>query len=256
MSFFKKALASIGIGSAKVDAVFHTLEATAGSEVSGVIQIRGGSVAQHIDKISLMVMTEYEKELEDRKVTEYAQVQKEQIRLSLDLQPGEEREIPFSFCLSPYTPVSIGQTPVWVQTELEVDMAIDPSDRDHLQVRPHLNMAAVMDAVEQLGFRMYKVKNEASYAGPGIPFIQNFEYKPTSHFQRRLDELEVAYLPHPGGIDLLLEIDRKARTFAGYLEEAADMDESRVRLSLSQQEIDQGTRYIAERLKEVIDDFS
>ncbi|MZP30972.1 sporulation protein [Heliobacterium undosum] len=256
MSFFKKALASIGIGGAKVNAIFHQQTVTAGSDVSGVIQIKGGGVAQQIEKIGLMVMTQYETESDDRKVTVNALVQKVDINLRIDLQPGDEREIPFSFCLSPYTPVSIGHTPVWVQTELEVDMAIDPSDTDHLQVQPHPNMAAVMEAIDQLGFRLYKVKNEASRAGRGVPFIQNFEYKPTRHFQRSLDELEVAYLPESGGIDLLLEIDRKARGLSGLLLEAADMDETRIRLSLSQQEIAQGTAYLAERLKQVIEDFS
>ncbi|KRF11152.1 sporulation protein [Paenibacillus sp. Soil787] len=43
----------------------------------------------------------------------------------------------FEFVLPHETPISIGVSPIWVRTGLDIDNAIDPSDRNDIEVRAH-----------------------------------------------------------------------------------------------------------------------
>lgn len=51
MSFFKKALASIGVGNAKIDARLEKEDWKQGEEVRGEVVLVGGSVEQQIEEI-------------------------------------------------------------------------------------------------------------------------------------------------------------------------------------------------------------
>ncbi|MDF2645937.1 MAG: SpoOM family protein [Paenibacillus sp.] len=61
-------------------------------------------------------------------------------------------EIPFQFVLPHETPISIGISPIWVRTGLDIDNAVDPSDRDDIKVQAHPHTAVVFEALEELGF--------------------------------------------------------------------------------------------------------
>ena len=61
MSFFKKALASIGIGGAKVDTVLENPELQPGDTLKGVIKMMGGKVDQPVDRVYLELLTEVRK---------------------------------------------------------------------------------------------------------------------------------------------------------------------------------------------------
>ncbi|MED4604324.1 sporulation protein, partial [Paenibacillus validus] len=53
MSFFKKMLASVGIGSAKVDTELDSSQVSVGGAISGVVRVQGGSTEQQVDRIYL-----------------------------------------------------------------------------------------------------------------------------------------------------------------------------------------------------------
>ena len=63
MSIFNKVLASVGIGSAKVDTVLEKNLYTAGETVYGKVVIQGGNTEQEIDSINLALKTKYLKEI-------------------------------------------------------------------------------------------------------------------------------------------------------------------------------------------------
>lgn len=65
MSLFKKMLASLGIGSAQVDARLEQDSLVPGEVVRGEVHITGGDVAQEIDEIYMYVITHYEREYQD-----------------------------------------------------------------------------------------------------------------------------------------------------------------------------------------------
>lgn len=236
MSFFNKMLASMGVGSAKVDTVLTKAVYRAGELMEGVVKISGGKTDQQIDAIYLAVYTTYTREMDDRKYTDKAVVQKQKVVDSFTLAANESKEIPFSFTLPYDTPVTKGATRVWIQTVLDIASAVDPTDKDFIQVEPTPLAASVLKEVEALGFRLRKAECEqASRKFRGMyPFMQEFEYVPmTGEFYGKLDELEVVFLSQSADkAELYLQIDRKARGFGGFLAEALDQDETFVPVTI------------------------
>ncbi|REE67583.1 sporulation-control protein [Paenibacillus taihuensis] len=259
MSMFKRMLASVGIGAAQVDLMLHEDVVRAGDTVNGVVRIEGGRVDQEVDDVYAYVMTRYLKEHNDSKVEHDAMIAKFPLAGKFTVQAEQVYEFPVSFKLPPCTPVSMGHTPVWIRTGLEIKESIDPKDRDYLEVLPHPHAEAVLEAVKLLGFRLREVSCEhAPHFGrmTGMPFVQEFEFVPTSQFRGQLDELEIIFSPTESGIEMLLQIDRKARGLSGLFADAFDTDESFVRLRLDRSQLANGTNYIADQLAETISEFA
>lgn len=241
MSFFSKVLASIGVGAAKVDTKLERSSYTAGESVHGEIEVYGGNVEQQIDAIYLTLYTTYIKEVDDSKYTATAPIQKFKVSDPFAISANETKIIPFSFTLPVDTPITIGVTRVWVATELDIRSGADAKDKDFIEIRPSRLASAVLEGVQQLGFRLRKADCEqAPYKyRRKYPFVQEFEFVPVSGiFRGKLDELEVIFLSQTDqSVEILLQVDRKARGFGGFLAEALDIDESFVRLTISQQEL-------------------
>jgi hypothetical protein len=110
---------------------------------------------------------------------------------------------------------------------LDVPWAIDPSDKDALQVYPNPPQANVLQAMESLGFRLYKVDIDARSSWFGRKWVQEFEFKPAGYGRARYDEVEVVFEGQRGDqLDLMLQLDRSARGFGGFLMEMSGTDES------------------------------
>ncbi|MFC3773351.1 sporulation protein [Paenibacillus sp. GCM10012303] len=255
MSMFKRMLASVGIGAAQVNLMLHQDVVNAGDTISGVVRIEGGRVDQQVDDVYAFVMTRYLNEMNDRKTEVDAEVGKFLLAGKFTVEAGQVYEFPVSFQLPAITPATMGRTPVWIQTGLGIKEAVDPKDRDSLQVRPHPFAAVVLEAADRLGFRLREVTCEyAPYfsRANGLSFVQEFEFVPTTQFRGQLDELEIIFYPDEDGIDLMLQIDRKARGLAGLFAEAFDADEQLVKVRFDRNQLASGASYIAEQLAETI----
>jgi len=251
---FKKMMASLGIGAAQVDTQLEKERYAAGEEVRGKVVMQGGSVEQQIDRINLFLMTEVVKEVDDRKVREDEVVHRFNITDSFTLGEGEEKEIDFSFILPLDTPASFGRLPIWFQTGLDIPMAVDPQDRDYIHVDPSENVQTVLTAVQhELGFKLRKVEME--YAR-NYQIVQEFEFLPGGKFRSDLDELEILFFPKSEGLDLVIQVDRRAKGLGGLLSEALDTDESHVKTHFSNQELAEGEEAIASKLEQLIERFS
>lgn len=243
MSFFKKALASFGVGAAKVDTILDRSNVRVGDTITGRVEIVGGDVAQTIDAISLVLYTSYTKELNDTKYEEDVVLEKLRISDAFTVEAGEKKSLPFSFELPYETPITMGKTRVWVHTGLDIAMAIDPTDKDYISVEPTPLATEILNAVQALGFRLREVECEA--AAPvyrnRYPFAQEFEFVPTSgQFRGKLDEFEVMFLSQSAhSAELLLQIDRKVRGLSSLFAEALDLDESFVRLTITTADVPQ-----------------
>lgn len=254
MSLFNKMLASVGIGSAKVDTRLEQNEFVPGGEVRGVVHIRGGNIEQEIDSIYIKVMTQYIKEHDDRKFTENYALAKFRVSSRMTVRAQESIEVPFAFELPLETPATIGGQPVWLRTGLDIEMAVDPSDDDAIRVRPHPHAEAVLAAAEMLGCRLKNARCEyARYGRGSVPFVQEFEFYPGPQFGRRMTELELVFFPRPDGLDVLVEVDRRARGLAGLFEQAFDLDERKQVLRLGRAELSAGPNAIAHMLADIID---
>jgi len=255
MSFFGRMLASVGIGSAKVDTVLEKAAYYPGEVVRGAVRIQGGSVEQRLDGIELSVMTTYLQELNDSKIYKNAEISSVRVSQPQTIAPQEYKEIPFSFELPGITPLTVGRAPVWIKTRADIQSAVDPSDEDRIQVMPNAYQRTVLEAVESIGFRLREAELvHAPRLRTPLPFVQEFEYVPIGgRYRGKLDEVELVFLSvRPDGVDLLLQIDRKARGFLGHFAESLGTDESYVRLSLGAGDLNAGSSRVASAIDSVI----
>jgi len=250
---FNRLLASIGIGGAKIDTVLEKSRYAPGEEVRGVVRIQGGNAVQQVETIELSVMTEYIRESNDHKHRHHAELGRYHVMKPFILQPSERQEVPFSFLLPNETPLTIGRAPVWIKTELEVRNAVDPGDNDRIDVVPTQGQHTVLEAISRLGFRLREADCQyASRLGGRMPFVQEFEFVPTGQFSGRLDELELTFFNRGDELELLLQVDRKARGFGGWLAEAMDADETFVRVTFANAQLAAGPDAIAHQLADII----
>jgi sporulation-control protein len=256
MSFFNKVFASIGIGAATVDTKLEKSNYFGGEHVNGVVVIKGGNSEQHIDSIYLTLYTTYIRESDDKKYTDYAPIEKVRISEPFTISSNEQKELPFSFQMPFDTPVTYGNTRVWVATGLDIKNAVDPKDKDYIEILPNKLTESVLSSIQQLGFKIRKVECEQAPRRfrTHYPFIQEFEFIPVNgEFRSKLDELEVVFISQDKNqAELLLQVDRKARGLKGLLSEALEMDESYVKLSVSNSDIPQ----LTEKIRTSIQRFS
>jgi sporulation-control protein len=256
MSLFNKFLASVGIGSARVDTKLIRDVVTPGGEIKGIVEIQGGSTDQRIDDIYLALNTTYVKESDDKKYTVSGLIDRFKLTESFTIMANERKEIPFSFILPPDTPISIGKTKIWISTGLDIKNAVDPSDKDYLRVVPNEIMDAVFQAVNGLGFRLREAECQQAphRLRRRLPFTQEFEFVPSSGpFRGRLDELEVTFFPVSNNeLEILMQVDRRVRGLSSLFSEALNMDESNVLLRITRSDIP----YMQQKIQSVIQQYS
>ncbi|ELZ05510.1 hypothetical protein C481_02287 [Natrialba asiatica DSM 12278] len=118
------------------------------------------------------------------------------------------------------------------ETELDIDLAVDPEDKDYLTVKPTPRLQTVFDAMDDLGFSLRSAECEADPYGrytSGRRFVQEFEFRPESgRFRDSLDEVELIAKPGPDELELFVEVDRRG----GLLSEMTDTDERNARTTI------------------------
>ncbi|WP_255151449.1 sporulation protein [Halorarius halobius] len=240
----KKVLASIGIGNATVDTVLPSETVTPGESVDATVHIEGGDAEQAVDRIEL--------ELETRYLTDdgYREGTVDRLVLSegLDIEPDTSETRDVTLEVPYHTPVTLGNVRVWVETELDISLAVDPEDTDPLDVQPTPRMQALFDAAEQLGLSLRSADCEADPYGRyvGRRFYQEFEFRPSGGpFAGDLDELEFVPDPGPDALDVYVEVDRRG----GLLSEMAETDESKTSLSVTATDADR----VADQLRETVE---
>jgi sporulation-control protein len=237
MAFFNKVLASVGIGAAKVDTKLASGQFTAGQQLTGVVEITGGNVAQEIGEIYVSLLTTFVKEANDKKYIDTGVIEKYRVSEKLTIQPNEVKEIPLNIILPIDMPITAGKTKVWLQTGLDIKNAVDPSDKDFINILPLKLIQEVLDAVKDLGFHLREVECEAASRKNRVrfPFVQEFEFVPRNGiFRGKLDELELVFSPKSEtAVDVFMQIDRRARGLGSFLAEAMEMDETSVRIAIT-----------------------
>ncbi|CEH31345.1 sporulation protein [Aneurinibacillus migulanus] len=254
MSFFKKMAASVGIGSATVDTVLDYSQYRPGDTITGTVYVRGGNVEQTIDDIDLYVMSRYIMEKDDKKIYQTSPIASHRVVNGFIIFPKEVKEFPFAFPLPLDTPVTLGSVAIWIKTDIDIKNGVDAGDNDRIQVLPHPWMEKVLKAVQQVGFTLREADCEyAPFFRRRLPFVQEFEFSPSSRdYRGKLDEVEVVCHVEENGIEVALEIDRKARGVLGWLEETYSMDERLVRIYLNKTELNQDVNVLTQKFRAII----
>jgi len=137
-----------------------------------------------------------------------------------ELAAGERRVVPMELTLHPEIPLTLlachhNLSRVWLQTGLEIDLALDADDVDPIAVAPTPLMAAIMAAAERCGLVMVKADVEYGQArganfSSSLGCYQELEYRPAD-WLTTLNEVELTMIPAEGGVHLLIEVDRMMR---------------------------------------------
>ncbi|MFB6232809.1 MAG: sporulation protein [Haloarculaceae archaeon] len=204
-------LSRVGIGSATVDTILETDRVQPGDAIDAHVEIEGGSEEQEVDDLEIGVATAYQVPTDDDDFTyKTAQLSETELTDGFTIEPDEQRTLDIPPIEIPETtPPTIDQTSVWVQTGLDIDWSVDPTDEDHLTVEPGPYTDALLSAIENLGLSMEMADNVKSGFGPG-QFAQFFEYEnygtaPWSN----LDDIE--FFVAPRGDHLTVEVDVESR---------------------------------------------
>lgn len=216
---FGSIFARLGLGAAKVDAVLHSDQLIPGGEVRGEILINGGDVPQSIDRITLQLMTQAKSESDEGHSTRDVVIDAFQICDEFELAAGEEKVVPFVFVLHPETPMTVldvkkNQCQVWMDTALDIDMAVDPSDRDYLSIHPPTVVQYIIDEMSEQGFHMVKADVEVGHLR-GQHFestsgcYQEMEFKPKGLGFGRIKEIELSFICQSDQVHILIELDRR-----------------------------------------------
>lgn len=223
---FKSMMRVFGVGGPSVDAILDNDRVEAGGLVTGTLHVRGGDAGKHADRAKLQLVARVERKSGDQEYQADEIIAQTVINGPIPL--GRDHAFRFGLDLPPFTPVTSlgGHNHVWVGTDLDVPWAVDPSDRDPLVVYPSRPQANVLQAMEQLGFRLKKVDIEARSAWRGRKWVQEFEFRP-AHHGSRWDEIEIVFEGQRGNkLDLMVQLDRAARGLGGFLMEMSGTDES------------------------------
>lgn len=211
-------LASLGIGSAKVDTILGKSTYHQGEVVKGDILIDGGKTKQRIDSIYLYLAAQ---PLGDEQRDEHL-LDQFLLTESFVIEANERKSIPFQFTLPVDTPVSAGGVTVYLKTGLDVKRAIDPDDLDGIEVTPHPSIEAVIRAFRRLHFHLngiyfdqadFSLKQKYRFQGERL-LICSFQVQATElHIQVELPEggslrrltIPMAYCDNPSALESRLK---------------------------------------------------
>ncbi|MFK3869769.1 sporulation protein [Pseudoalteromonas rhizosphaerae] len=218
---FKKILASVGIGAATVDTVLETEHLQPGQLFNAQIVITAGEVSQEIAGLDLALMTRVKVEGEDGAYFTNHIIDKWRITDIGCIEPGQQKQIPFEARLHSETPITeinagYNQSHVWLETGLDIDLALDPKDKDPLHIYPNDAVTTFMQAMDRLGFSLLKADVEkgflrASTFNSVSGCYQELEYKPNSRSLFGIQEIELSFVPEAHKTHVLIELDRGFR---------------------------------------------
>ncbi|MEW1633101.1 sporulation protein [Streptomyces sp. NPDC093801] len=220
---FRRLLGSIGAGGPVVDTVLDPVGAVPGGSLSGEVRLTGGRADFEIEHITLELVARVEDETGRGERDGAVVFERFTVGGGFRLHEGERRSVPFAVTLPWETPVTelhgrpLGVV-LGVRTELGVAGAKDKGDLDALAVRPLPVQEAVLEALGQLGFGFKPGDLEyGRIGGPGrqLSFYQEIELSPAPQYAHRVREIEVTFLAHPAGTDVVLEADGRGGLFSG-----------------------------------------
>jgi len=189
---FKKLFAAVGVGNARVDTRLSTTALHPGQPFEGKVFIQGGAVAQYIDAIDIKLWTRA-KSNSDQGGSNDICLAAWRIDANFEVQPKEQREIPFRLQLhseAPFTrlPTRKNQSRVWLTTGLDIDMAVDPTDHDNLDIQSTQVLTHILATMDRLGFDFKKADVEQGYLSSSAFRSQSGCYQELEFLPRRSSE--------------------------------------------------------------------
>ncbi|GHE71069.1 sporulation protein [Streptomyces capitiformicae] len=219
---FKRLLGSLGVGGPTVDTVLDPGAARPGGPLTGQVHLKGGDADFDIDHITLELVARVEAEHEEGESEGVVTFDRFTVGGGFRLAEGELRSVPFSVMLPWEAPITelYGQglgIVLGVRTELAVSGAKDKGDLDQLTIAPLPVQEAILEALGQLGFGFKSADLEYGRiggTGQQLPFYQEIELTPAPRYAQQVNEIELTFLANPGGMEVVLEADKRGGLFS------------------------------------------
>ncbi|BCL24506.1 sporulation protein [Streptomyces tuirus] len=214
---FKRLLGALGVGGPTVDTVLDPASVRPGGTLTGQVHLVGGKADFEIEHITLELVARVEAEHEGGESEGVVAFDRFTVGGGFRLAEGEQHRVPFSVVLPWETPVtelhgqSLGVV-LGVRTELSVAGAKDKGDLDRLNIAPLPVQEAVLEALGGLGFGFRSADLEYGRiggTGQRLPFYQEIELVPAPQYAQRFNEIELTFLAGPGGMEVVLEADKR-----------------------------------------------
>nr|WP_179342541.1 sporulation protein [Streptomyces sp. alain-838] len=219
---FKRLLGSLGVGGPTVDTVLDPAPVLPGGTLTGQVHLKGGQADFDIEHIALELVARVEAEHEDGESEGVVVFERFTVGGGFRLAVEEPHRVPFSITLPWETPITElhGQPlgiVLGVRTELVVAGAKDKGDLDQLTVAPLPAQEAILETLGQLGFGFRSADLEYGHiggTGQQLPFYQELELTPAPQYAHQINELELTFLASPGGLEVVLEADKRGGLLA------------------------------------------
>jgi sporulation-control protein len=235
-----KILASFGMGAAKVDTILEKPHYYQGESVKGEVVVEGGKARQTIDQIYLYLVVRWKKEGSSRKHVWY----EFPLLDGFEIEPGATKKVPFQFELPLDAPITTDDFEVYFKTGADIDNAVDPTDKDYIQVSLHRRAQAVFDSLKKMGFQPKAVEAEFTKYKTERPFVQEFAFHPPQEYRYYLDEVELAFTETG---EAILEVDRSDRGPNG--------DETKVRFSVTEEDLVDNAAPLQKKIQQIIERY-
>ncbi|GBF33503.1 sporulation-control protein [Desulfocucumis palustris] len=193
---FKRLMASLGVGSSKVNLVLDKEQYHIGEPLKGRIIVEGGNVDQEINTLDVDLVMKFN--IRGKQFSKTVETIK--VARNFYVKAKETREVPFEHYLPFHYPVSKGSVAYYLLTRMDIARAVDTGDTDAFTVMPGKDMALIMDALSALGFR------EKIGSGKIEKYGQEFDYYPTGLFEDKLKGLGVKFFREEQNIKMFLEL--------------------------------------------------
>lgn len=202
-------LSRVGVGAATVDTVLPDEKFTPGATVDATVEMVGGDSTQTIDNIYLKLIA-YNR-ADDDDGTEHVLDTYELFDESVVLAADETRTVQTQLRLPLWTPVSVhDDIAVRVDTGLDIDWAVDPTDDDEITIAPTEIVEALFTAIDELGFTLLgsQVMEGESWESDR-PFVQKFAFAPEEEpFTTQLDAMGITCIPREDDLRVVVEINQ------------------------------------------------
>ncbi|MFB8052570.1 sporulation protein [Streptomyces rubiginosohelvolus] len=219
---FKKLLGALGVGGPSVDTVLQPGPALPGGPLSGEVRLRGGGSDVTVDRISLLLVARVEREGQEEEDEGTVVLERFTVGGGFRLAEEADHTVPFTVTLPWETPITelhgqhLGPV-LGIRTELEIAGARDKGDLDALAVGPLPAQEAILEAFGQLGYAFRSADLELGHirgTGQQLPCYQEIEILPPAGHAHAVNEIEVTFFAAPGGLEVVIEADKRAGLFS------------------------------------------
>ncbi|CAM5238940.1 sporulation protein [Streptomyces badius] len=218
---FKKLLGALGVGGPSVDTVLQPGPALPGGLLSGEVRLRGGGSDVTVDRISLLLVARVEREGQEEEDEGTVVLERFSVGGGFRLAEEADHAVPFTITLPWETPITelhgqhLGPV-LGIRTEVEIAGARDKGDLDALAVGPLPAQEAILEAFGRLGYVFRSADLELGHirgTGQRLPCYQEIEILPPAGHAHAVNEIEVTFIAAPGGLEVVIEADKRAGLF-------------------------------------------